>query len=62
MRAGCLRRAGDYRDAGRWVLEADLDDRTDDGLTSVEYAEIKSLKAENTRLPEVVGILRASTR
>jgi len=45
----------------RWVLQADIDDGTRDGVSSVEHAEIKKLKAENTRLREDVAILRAAT-
>jgi transposase len=45
----------------RWVLQADIDDGTRDGVTSIESAEIKKLKAENTRLREDVAILRAAT-
>jgi len=45
----------------RWVLQADIDDGTRGGVTSVEHAEIKRLKAENTRLREDVAILRAAT-
>jgi putative transposase len=45
----------------RWVLQADIDDGTRDGVTSVDHAEIKRLKAENTRLREDVAILRAAT-
>ena len=45
----------------RWVLQADIDDGTRGGVTSVEHAEIKRLKAENTRLREGVAILRAAT-
>ena len=45
----------------RWVLHADIDDGTRDGVTSVESAEIKKLKAEKTRLREDVAILRAAT-
>ncbi|MDE0547660.1 IS3 family transposase [Microbacterium sp. C7(2022)] len=45
----------------RWVLQADIDDGTRDGVTSVEHAEIKRLKAENARLREDVAILRAAT-
>lgn len=44
----------------RWVLQADIDDGTRDGVTSVESAELKKLKAENTRLREDVAILRAA--
>ena len=43
------------------MLQADIDDGTRDGVTSVENAEIKKLKAENTRLREDVAILRAAT-
>jgi transposase-like protein len=45
----------------RWVLQADVDDGTRDGVTSAEYAEIKRLRAENSRLREDVAILRAAT-
>lgn len=45
----------------RWVMQADIDDGTRDGVTSVDHAEIKKLKAENTRLREDVAILRAAT-
>ena len=45
----------------RWVMQADIDDGTRDGVTSVEHAEIKRLKTENTRLREDVAILRAAT-
>ena len=45
----------------RWVLQADIDDGTRDGVTSVEHAEIKRLKAENKRLREDVAILKAAT-
>ncbi|MBC7593768.1 MAG: IS3 family transposase [Kineosporiaceae bacterium] len=45
----------------RWVLQADIDDATREGVTSVDHAEIKRLKAENTRLREDVAILRAAT-
>ena len=45
----------------RWVLQADIDDGDREGVTSSEYAEIKKLKAENTRLREDVAILRAAT-
>ena len=45
----------------RWVLRADIDDGTRDGVTSAEHAEIKKLKTENNRLREDVAILRAAT-
>ena len=45
----------------RWVLQADIDDGTRDGVTSAEHAEIKKLKAGNNRLREDVAILRAAT-
>ncbi|HJB63800.1 MAG TPA: IS3 family transposase [Candidatus Microbacterium pullistercoris] len=45
----------------RWVLQADIDDGTREGVTSAEHAEIKRLKAENSRLREDVAILRAAT-
>ena len=44
-----------------WVSQADIDDGTGDGVTSAERAEIKRLKAENSRLREDVAILRAAT-
>ena len=43
------------------MQQADIDDGTRDGVTSVDHAEIKRLKAENTRLREDVAILRAAT-
>jgi transposase len=43
----------------RWVLQADIDDGARDGVTSVEHAETKRLKAENKRLREDVAILKA---
>jgi len=45
----------------RWVLQADIDEETRDGVTSVDHAEIKRLKAENTHLREDVAIFRAAT-
>jgi transposase-like protein len=45
----------------RWVLQADIDEGTRDGVTSADHAEIKRLKAENTHLREDVAILRAAT-
>jgi transposase-like protein len=45
----------------RWVLQADIDDGTRGGVTSAEHAEIKKLKAENSRLREDVAILKAAT-
>ena len=45
----------------RWVLQADVDDGTRGGVSSVEHAEVKRLKAENKRLREDVAILRAAT-
>ena len=45
----------------RWVLQADIDDGTRDGVTSAEHAEIKKLKAEINRLRGDVAILRAAT-
>jgi transposase-like protein len=44
-----------------WVLQAAIDEGTRDGVTSVDHAEIKRLKAENTHLRENVAILRAAT-
>jgi transposase len=45
----------------RWVVQADIDAGGRPGLTSVEHAEIKRLKAENRRLREDVEILRSAT-
>jgi transposase-like protein len=45
----------------RWVLQADIDEGTRDGVTSADHAEIKRLKAENKHLREDVAILRAAT-
>lgn len=45
----------------RWVLRADIDDGTCEGVTSVENAEIKGLKAENKRHLEDIAILKAAT-
>ena len=42
-------------------MQADVDDGTRDGVTSVEHAEVKRLKAENRRLREDVAILKAAT-
>lgn len=44
----------------RWVIQAQIDDGTRAGVTSVESAEIKALKAENRRLREDVAILQAA--
>ncbi|WP_430868984.1 hypothetical protein [Demequina aurantiaca] len=38
-----------YESVRRCVLQADIDDGTRDGVTSVEHAEIKRPKTENTR-------------
>lgn len=43
------------------MLQADIDDGTRDGVSSVDHAEIKKLEAENTRLREDVAILRKAT-
>ena len=45
----------------RWVRQADIDDGAREGVTSAEHAEIKRLRAENSRLREDVAILRAAT-
>lgn len=50
-----------HESARQWVLQADIDDGTRDGVTSVEHAEIKRLTAEHSRLREDVAILRAAT-
>jgi transposase len=45
----------------RWMVQADIDAGERPGVSSVEQAEIKRLKAENRRLREDVEILRAAT-
>jgi transposase len=45
----------------RRIVQAEIDDGARPGITSVEQAEIKRLKAENRRLREDVDILRAAT-
>ena len=45
----------------RWILQADIDEGTRDGVTSADHAEIKRVKVENTHLREDVAILRAAT-
>jgi transposase len=45
----------------RWVVQANIDAGERPGVTSVEHAEIKRLRAENRRLQEDVAILRAAT-
>jgi transposase-like protein len=45
----------------RWVVQADIDAGGRPGVSSVEHAEIKRLKAENRRLREDVEILRSAT-
>jgi transposase-like protein len=45
----------------RWIVQAEIDEGARPGVTSVEQAEIKRLKAENRRLREDVDILRAAT-
>lgn len=45
----------------RWMVQANIDAGDRAGVTSVEQAEIKRLKAENRRLREDVEILRAAT-
>ena len=45
----------------RWIVQAEIDEGARPGVTSVEHAEIKRLKAENRRLREDVDILRAAT-
>jgi transposase-like protein len=43
------------------VVQAEVDGGGRPGVSSVEHAEIKRLKAENRRLQEDVAILRAAT-
>ncbi len=45
----------------RWVAQADIDAGDREGVTSVEAAEIRRLKAQNKRLREDVAILKAAT-
>lgn len=45
----------------RWVVQAEIDAGGRPGLTSVENAEIRRLKAENRQLREDVAILKAAT-
>ena len=45
----------------RWVVQAEVDGGGRPGVSSVEHAEIKRLKAENRRLQEDVAILREAT-
>lgn len=44
----------------RWVVQPDIDDGTRDGVSSVEHAEVKRLKAEHKRLREDVAISKAA--
>ncbi|NYI40344.1 hypothetical protein BKA03_000463 [Demequina lutea] len=43
------------------MLQADIDDGTRDGVSSVEHAQVKRLKAENKHLRVDVAILGAAT-
>jgi transposase-like protein len=45
----------------RWIAQSQVDDGKRDGLTSVERAEIKELKAKVKRLEEDNAILKAAT-
>lgn len=45
----------------RWVAQDEVDTGGRPGVTSVENAEIKRLRAENKKLQEKVDILRAAT-
>ena len=45
----------------RWVLQSQVDGGLRGGATTEELAEVRKLKAENRRLREDVGILRAAT-
>ena len=45
----------------RWAVQAQIDGGARPGVTSVESAEIKKLKAENRQLREDVAILKAAT-
>jgi transposase-like protein len=44
----------------RWVIQAEIDAGTRDGVTTEESEEIRRLKAENRRLREDVAILKAA--
>jgi len=45
----------------RWVVQAEVDGGSREGMTSAEREEIRRLKAENARLREDVAILKAAT-
>lgn len=45
----------------RWIVQDQIDGGERGGVSSVEAAEIKRLKAENRRLREDVAILQAAT-
>ena len=44
----------------RWVIQAEIDAGTRDGVTTEESEEIRRLKVENRRLREDVAILKAA--
>jgi transposase-like protein len=44
----------------RWVIQAEIDAGTRDGVTTEESEEIRRLKSENRRLREDVAILKAA--
>jgi len=45
----------------RWVVQAEVDTGSREGMTSSEREEIRRLKAENARLREDVAILKGAT-
>jgi transposase len=50
-----------HENVRRWVLQSQVDAGRRGGVTTKDLAEIRKLKAENRRLREVLGILRAAT-
>lgn len=46
----------------RWLAQADVDDGTRPGVTSVKSAEVQRLKAQNKHLREDSDILRGEAR
>ncbi|GAA1342106.1 hypothetical protein GCM10009594_15060 [Kocuria palustris] len=45
----------------RWLAQADVDDGTRPGVTSVKSAEVQRLKAQNKHLREDSDILRRAS-
>jgi transposase len=60
--AGVAKQLGvGHESVRRWVIQAEVDAGTRQGVTSEESAEIRKLRSENTRLREDVAILKAAT-